>query len=832
MIVRLQSGGVIRAPGADPAINPTEEFSRMRSSPPNKRFIPSRLALMAAITIALPATSLVHAQDGGADAVVTVSIDIPAQPLGQALNELARQANLQMTFPAAQVAGKAAPAVAGQMTARQALDHLLAGSGLTAIVDGASVLVQSVMPASDAETTLPEVNVSARNDSETSPLGYLSGNSEAGALGDKAILDTPFSIAVVGSEEIFARGTKSVGQIFINDAAVYTPTSSFTTDWWGTQIRGLPVRNTYVDDIPMLLYWGGDFPAEISESVTVLKGLGGFMYGFGEPGGALSYRLKRPVETDEAAVYLGYRNPSLLSAHADVNRGLTDDLALRANLATERGRAYNESEIERAVASLAADKRFGTSVNWFTTLAYEDSKNEAEPLQFYFDVYDIASSGGKLPAVTYDYDDVNVDNSYYHTKTMLASTGVQWLMDEQWSLKYQLGFSRKDHRSNKAFAYLLNRAGDYEGYAYNFAGQLDNLFTQVMLQGDIEIGGMRHEIVGGAGLQNSKDKWTNEFYFENDFNGNIYEEQTFLTTRTPDFSLEPVSSDIRQSYFFLSDTVHLDEHWQAIAGVRFTDYRMKDLDGDPSVDSGYDTSDASPTVAVIYKPDERTSLYGSYVEALEPGMLVAPPYANAGEVLDATVSEQYEVGAKHESDMFDYAVALFRVERANLMDDLRGSDRFLTQDGLLVYQGIEVSGTYQVSRPLNIGLAAVYLDATIDKVSDDNAAIKGNEPANAPEWQFVANVQYRMPGVDGLGLHGNARYFGESYTGDDNTLEVPDRTVVSAGLTYDFNVQGQDLTLAANVYNLFNTKYWANGGFSEGNLGEARNFALTVQAKF
>ncbi|MCC6417678.1 MAG: TonB-dependent receptor [Gemmataceae bacterium] len=804
----------------------------MRPSSLNTRHTPTRMALAAAITLALSAAPLVYAQDAAGGAAASVSLDIPAQPLGQALNELARQANLQMTFPAAQVAGRAAPALSGQMTVRQALDRLLAGTGLTAAVDGASVVVGSGASDAGDGSTLPEVSVTAAGVAGGRPLAYLAGSSETGALGDKAILDTPFSIAVVDSQEMFARGARSVGQIFANDAAVYTPTSSFTTDWWGTQVRGLPVRNTYVDDIPMLLYWGGDFPTEITESVTVMKGLAGFMYGFGEPGGALSYRLKRPGGTDETAVSLGYRNPSLLSAQVDADPALGEGLALRANLATERGTAYNANEVERTVASLAVDKRLGASVNWFTTLVYEDSESKAEPLQFYFDEYDAAGSGGRLPRVTYDYDDVNVDNAYYRTKTQLASTGVHWAIDDRWDLKYQLGFARKEHRSNKAFAGLLNSTGDYAGYAYNFAGRLDNLFTQAILQGDVEVGGMRHEIVGGLGFQKSTDRWANEFYFENDFNGNLYEEQTFLTSRTPDFAITPVSYDARQSYVFLSDTVHFDERWQAIVGLRFTDYRLQDLDGDPSVDSGYETRETSPTVALIYKPAADLSLYGSYVEALEPGQLVTPPHANAGEVLDATVSTQYEIGAKHESGDVEYAAALFRVERANLMDELRGTDRFLTQDGRLVYQGLEVSGSYQVSRPLNVGLAAVYLDASIDRVSDDNADIEGNVPMNASKWQFVANAQYRVPGLEGLRLHGNARYFGASYTSDDNTLEVPDRTLVNAGLSYDFKLRGRDLTLAGNVYNLFNTKYWANGGFSAGNLGEARNLALSLQAKF
>lgn len=690
-------------------------------------------------------------------------------------------------------------------------------------------------PASSAsapEVTLPTIKATAPALAQPSPLGHLKQRSSVGALGSKAVLDTPFSVTVVGNEDMVHRGAKSVGQIFVNDPSVYTPTSSSTTDWWGTQIRGLGVRNMYVDDVPMLLYWGGDCPTEVVESVTALKGLSGFMYGFGEPGGALSYQLKRPAATPQTSVLLGYRNPTLFTAHVDSSQDLGDGLALRANLATEQGTAYNTSRLDRVVASLAVDKQVGASLTWQSTLIYEDSKTKGEPLQFYFDSYDVPGSGGRLPSVTYAYDDINVDNAYYNTKTFMATSGLEWRIGDAWSLKGQVGLSRKDRRSNKAFANLLNRAGDYSGQVYNFAGQLDTLFTQLMLRGSALLGGMKHEFVGGFGLQRSKDKWGNEWYWENDFNGNLFVAQPFLTTRTPDFSLAPVSADTVQSYAFLSDTVHIGERWHLIAGLRFTDYEIKDLDGDPAVDSAYKTHKASPTLALVYKPDAKTSFYGSYVEGLEAGARVAAPYANAGELLDATVSKQFEIGVKHASGAVDYSAALFRIQRANQMDVLRGSDRVLTQDGLVVYQGAEFAGDWRVSQNLHLGVGAIYLDASIDRVSVDNAAFQGNTPSNAPRWQVVGNARYKVPALPGLELHGDVRYFGATYVSDNNLLVVPGRTVANLGLVYDFRWQRQDLTLIANLHNVFNRKYWASGGWSAGNVGEARNLSLSLRAQF
>jgi iron complex outermembrane recepter protein len=693
------------------------------------------------------------------------------------------------------------------------------------LATGAYAQEAAVTPKNSDENVkkLKTVVVTADTESPSSQLEYLNKENDSGALGNKTVLDTPFSITVVDSDEIIERGAKSLGQIFVNDASIYAPTPSAQTDWWGTQIRGLPVRNFYIDDVPMLLYWGGDFPTEAAESVTALKGLTGFMYGFGEPGGAISYKIKKPTEASETFLNLGYRNPSLFSAHIDTSHHIDDEFAFRANLATEQGTSYNESETDRTVASLYLDKNFGESLNWFTSLVYEKKTLEAEPFQFYFAEYDVQGSNGKLPKVNYDYDDFNIDNSYYDTETIMVSTGLEWQLNENWELKYKTGFSRKEHESNKSFAYLLNREGDYEGYAYNFAGQLDNLFNQVMLQGIVSTGEINHEIVAGIGMQSNKEKWGTAWYWENDFNGNIHEEQTFRFTRTPDFSLESKPSyETNQHYAFASDTIHFNENWQTIVGFRFTDYEIKTSD--------YKIHNTTPTLAVIYKPTEQTNLYGSYVEGMEPGTQVGPEYENAGSVLDATVSKQYETGVKLAMGQFNYTAALFRIERVSQTDVMRGEDRYLLQDGLEIYEGLEFSTSYQFTHNVNLGFSAIYLDGTIENIS--TVELEGNNPAYASDWQLVGNFEYKLAGIQGLKFHGSARYFGDSYTSTENTLKVPSYTLINAGVSYEFKINDRFWVFNGNVNNLLNKKYWAGGGWSSGNMGEARNISLGLNTRF
>lgn len=643
-----------------------------------------------------------------------------------------------------------------------------------------------------------------------------------GALGDKKLLDTPYAVTVVDADEISRRQVNSVAQLFINDPSISSASPAATTAWWGAQMRGMPVRNYYIDRIPLLLFYGGEFPLESVERVVALKGLAGFMFGFGTPGGALSYELKRPTHETVLNTALEYRNDSAFSVHVDAGGRLDDGdgAGYRINVAGEFGEAYTSADFDRKVGSVAFDYALSDNVKWFMSALHEDSTLKHEPLYFYFDSYPAHTA---LPAATYNYENLTVANSYYKTATTLGSTGLEWRIDDSWRASLTAGWSRKKHLANKMFAYLLDEAGNYEGYAYNFAALMENQFAQAIVQGDFATGVVRHEVVAGTSAERATTRWS-EFYFSPDFTGNLYEPQTFRVTRDIDFTLAPVSEDQRQQSLFASDTVHVGEHWQAIVGLRYTQFESRDLDGDPTVASGYQTNELSPTYAVIFKPFAPMSIYASYVEALEPGSRVDAPYANLGEVLDATVSKQYEIGLKYEQTRTTLTAAVFRVERAAEIDEERDGARYLVQDGLTLYDGIEAMGHFSITPNLAVGLGATYLDARIDRVSEDHAELLGKRPASAAKWQAVASVDARVPQVAGLSAYANVRYFGDAYYEDQNLVRVSDRVLANAGIQYEMPGLGRRTVLTASINNLFNKKYW-----EVNTLGEARNGSLAVQ---
>lgn len=100
----------------------------MRHRPPFRQ----RLALPALVA-GLIFTSQALAQD--------LQLDLPAGPLEQSLDNLARQAGVEILYSSEQATGKTAPAISGTFSADQALRQLLQGSGLQVQVQDGSLIV-------------------------------------------------------------------------------------------------------------------------------------------------------------------------------------------------------------------------------------------------------------------------------------------------------------------------------------------------------------------------------------------------------------------------------------------------------------------------------------------------------------------------------------------------------------------------------------------------------------------------------------------------------------------------------------------------------------------
>jgi TonB-dependent receptor len=131
-----------------------------------------RRSLALGVACAAFSVTAAAAQDRG------VRIHIAAQPMGQALEALARQSGIDILFTPASVAGMTAPALDGTMAPRAAVERLIAGTALSVRSEAnGTLLVSSVVQsgstkvaAQDAEEAGPDIIVTGYANSLTGAL--------------------------------------------------------------------------------------------------------------------------------------------------------------------------------------------------------------------------------------------------------------------------------------------------------------------------------------------------------------------------------------------------------------------------------------------------------------------------------------------------------------------------------------------------------------------------------------------------------------------------------------------------------------------------------------
>ncbi len=118
-----------------------------------------------------------------------------AQPLAQALNELARQSGFQLLVQRNLVEDRLAPAIEGRLTVQQALARLLAGSGLEAAVDDNTIVIKRSPSVSVKESILPAVTVTAAAETALATRqekGFRAKGTAVSGFREQEVLNTPF----------------------------------------------------------------------------------------------------------------------------------------------------------------------------------------------------------------------------------------------------------------------------------------------------------------------------------------------------------------------------------------------------------------------------------------------------------------------------------------------------------------------------------------------------------------------------------------------------------------------------------------------------------------
>lgn len=133
--------------------------------------------------ISVPAMADQTGQQPVQTAQAAITFDIPAQPLGSALIAFGQQAGIQVIAASELTAGRQSAAIAGAMSADEALAALLADTGLTYRVTEEGTFTLFIAPTGEGSLSLQDLEVTATRTPQT-------------------VSETPGSVAIIGADEI------------------------------------------------------------------------------------------------------------------------------------------------------------------------------------------------------------------------------------------------------------------------------------------------------------------------------------------------------------------------------------------------------------------------------------------------------------------------------------------------------------------------------------------------------------------------------------------------------------------------------------------------------
>lgn len=645
----------------------------------------------------------------------------------------------------------------------------------------------------------------------------------AGALGRKSELDTPFSTKAVSSDEIEDRLATSISEVLKYDASVTAISPPISTHPATIQMRGLRLDdlNGYKINGLANVNRGTEMPLEMFESVEVLKGLSGFMYGFGSPGGIVNYVSKRPTTERSFSAALGYQAGGAIKEHFDIGGLLGEQggFGYRLNLLHEDGGVQEESgSIKRNAAGLNLAWRLTGDIALSYDAIYQRRNSVGGTdvvLSPLYAVPHTIAGDSKLNSIGAGSD---VEFTLY-TLGMDVRVAPDWMLN----LSYRTSDSTRVYKKDQY--YITSDKGDYkdrvtsELHGYHFDQ------VQASVEGKVRTGAVAHDIVAGISSQNltsTSSVVTPKTYLGT---GNLYA-PTIINVASINWSGGTYRDEAtRQEALFVSDTLKLNEHWSLLAGARYTRFNENAYSTKGAVTASYPASRTTPTVALMYKPAADTTVYGSYVEAMEQASNAPASTTNANQTFAPLRSKQAEVGVKTERSFWNASAALFRIQRGA---QYTNAANLYVSDGETRYQGLEVNSVVQAARNLSIEGGIMLLDATLQNAAP---GYSGKRAVGAPRRQASVQATWREV-LPGLALHVGSQYLGELPLDAANVHTLNGATLFDAGFNYRHRYFGKMVSVRANISNLANRKYWTYYQENYLNVGAPRTASVNLRVDF
>jgi iron complex outermembrane receptor protein len=759
---------------------------------------------------------------------------IPAQPLARALDAFSRASGWEVGYPSPIVRGRTSRAVSGTMKPAEALQALLAGTGIGLRLTGPSTValvappVETVGAIEEPSVLLDTLSVEGRGGDGVQ--GLVARSSSFGTKTSTPLIETPQTINVVTRSQIEIQQPQDLMQALRYSAGVnaefYGPAHAGSDD--AIAARGF-VLTRYLDGLRTgsLTGTGATVDPYLIERIDVLKGPASTLYGTSPPGGLVNITSKRPTDMPLREVLFQTGSYGRARAGVDLGGPIDDEgrfLYRLTGVGHTAGTQFGLGTKDRVTAFAPAftwRPDADTSLTVLGRYQYNPSYIRYQFLPALGTV--LPNPNGRIPYRLY-----GGDPSFDRAWVQQASVGYEFdhRFESNWRLRQNLRVQEDRSQERIIYPFGFNSADPtlrtLNRNVFRNIWHSNSLQADTQLEGIFDTGILHHDVLMGVDYQRATR--AGKFGI-----GTASPIDAYVPVRLG-YTYPYIHTGLRQDFWqaglYAQDQIKLGQFLLTLGGsYDWTVGETTDRFVSPRTTTRQADSAFSGRVGLTYLWDIGLAPYISYATSFEP----VPGADYASKPFRPSTGEQYEAGIKYQPPGLNafLQASVFDITQQNVKTDDPLHIGFQIQTGEVRSRGVELEARASLAEGLDVILAYAHLDAKVTKSTGDDL---GKQLPIAPADPASAFLTYRFQGgvLAGLTLGGGLRYSGTRYGTSSNLWEpgagpytgtrsrLPDYTLVDAVLSYDFGVRYPDLAglqLQVNASNLLGTKYVASCGY-------------------
>ena len=653
-------------------------------------------------------------------------------------------------------------------------------------------------PASAARVS--EVVVTGRQD--VAPT-YVVPNADLGPLGRKSMLDTPMSVTTIPEDLILNMGARTV-----NDVLRYLPSVTIRNQQ-GYEVsrpqsrgfQGSVVQDTRLDGLSLVGTTAN--PGEGLGGIQVINGASGALYGPQPPAGVFNYLLKRPTEAFMLRTVGGFDSDGVYTGQLDIG-GRQGPVGYRLNVLRGEGEGWvDQSHVSRTLAQGDFDIHLGQhTVLQLDAYHYETNSTGLPGSIVYF--------SGKSTVLPPAPDPTRTGLGQPGAGTdLISNVGLA-------RLKHQFGEWNLDVGALYEDAYrglfgitnqLTDDLGNYTVTKNFTAIPHYTLFSNLAaLTGRLTVAGLVNDVsLGTNGFINGQNSYNNSIAVSLG-TGNLANPTVLPTKPTPANGGEYRSGRLFIQSIVLGDEVHFSPQW-ALSGVVSTSFLSSTSWARTGAVTSHDDENWvwSPTVSLIFKPQDRITLYATYASSVEQGEAAAAGTANANQFLAPYRDTSYEAGAKYAvTPDFLLTAAGFRMTRP--LAQTVASTNIFQVIGTQRNWGAELYGQGAMGQSLSLLGGVTYIDARLEGSLLPNTNDK--RVVGVPHWKADLAADLHPVSLQGLAFTGAVHFESDRAATNTNNSFAPSYATADLGLRYTPQWLNRHLTARLQVMNVGDTRYY------------------------